>query len=159
MEQKYVQVRVRWFEWNVTQQTSSEQRRERASHQPGRVIIEGKVQKAQTQTIKKIDEKIKRKSKYSRTCFTFPLLSGHLFLKTTIVLGESNFWFCFCFIINISHWWYLASLAFGKNCRKIGVNTSGPESIVMTSVMSFCIDMLQSESSICGETSQIMNIY
>ena len=28
-----------------------------------------------------------------------------------------------------SLWWYLASLVFGKNCRKIGVNTSGPESI------------------------------
>ena len=52
-------------------------------------------------------------------------------------------------------WWYLASLVFGKNCRKIGINTSGPESIkwwhhqcvshkVMTSPMS-----VQSESSIC----------
>ena len=45
------------------------------------------------------------------------------------------------------HWSYLASLVFGKNCRKIGVNTSGPKSIkwwhhqcvshkVMTSPMS-----------------------
>ena len=27
------------------------------------------------------------------------------------------------------HWWYLANLVFGKNCRKIGENTSGPESM------------------------------
>ena len=54
-----------------------------------------------------------------------------------------------------SQWSYLASLVFGENCRKIGVNTSGWESIkwwhhqcvsheVMTSPMS-----VQSESSIC----------
>ena len=53
------------------------------------------------------------------------------------------------------HWSYLANLVFGENCRKIGVNTSGPESIkwwhhqcvshkVMTSQIS-----VQSESSIC----------
>ena len=55
----------------------------------------------------------------------------------------------------ICTWWYLASLVFSKNCRKIGVNTSRPEIIkwwhhqcvsheVMTSPMS-----VQSESSIC----------
>ena len=65
-----------------------------------------------------------------------------------------------------SQWSYLASLVFGENCRKIGVNTSGWESIkwwhhqcvsheVMTSPMS-----VQSESSICGGGfPNIMNIY
>ena len=61
----------------------------------------------------------------------------------------------FADIPDILHGSYLASLVFGENCRKIGGNISGPESIkwwhyqcvshkVMTSPMS-----VQSESSIC----------
>ena len=32
-------------------------------------------------------------------------------------------------VYSICYRWYLASLVFGKNCRKIGINTSGLESI------------------------------
>ena len=59
-----------------------------------------------------------------------------------------------------TYWLYLPSLVFGKNFRKIGVNTSGQESIkwwhhkCVSHYYSFCIHVCQSESNICGGLSQ-----